>query len=194
MSATPGKEVEIKFIVRDIAALATALRAAGFREKTASTFESNTLYDTAAGELRAAGSILRLRVYGERCTLTHKSRGESGRHKSRVEHETQVSNAAEADAILRALGYAPAFVYEKFRAEWSDGQGEVVVDRTPIGDLAEIEGAPEWIDRTARLLGVADADYITSSYGELFFRWKQQNGSAARNMTFAECGTPRPEL
>lgn len=192
MSAAGDKEVEIKFVIRSLDALTTSLRAAGFREKTTSTFESNTLYDTPSGELRAAGAILRLRMYGTRCTLTHKSRGEAGRHKSRVERETQVGDAVQMDMILRALGYAPAFVYEKYRAEWTDGEGEVVVDRTPIGDLAEIEGAPEWIDRTARLLGISDADYITSSYGELFFRWTQQNGSSARNMTFAECGTPRP--
>ena len=192
MSAAGNKEVEIKFAVHSLAPLTEALRAAGFREKTASTFESNTLYDTPAGELRAAGAILRLRVYGSRYTLTHKSRGEAGRHKSRVEHETQVADATQMDLILRALGYAPAFVYEKYRAEWSDGEGEVVMDRTPIGDVAEIEGAPEWIDRTARLLHVAEADYITSSYGDLFFQWKQRTGSPARNMTFEECGTPRP--
>jgi len=46
------------------------------------------------------------------------------------------------DLILRALGYAPSFRYEKFRAEWTDGKGQVVVDETPIGDFCEIEGSP----------------------------------------------------
>ena len=36
--------------------------------------------------------------------------------------------------------YAPVFVYEKFRAEWSDGQGHVVLDHTPIGDLGRDRG------------------------------------------------------
>ncbi len=95
-------------------------------------------------------------------------------------------------SILSALGFSPSFRYEKYRAEWSDGEGEVVIDRTPIGDLAEIEGEPHWIDRIAQALGVSEADYITASYAELFFQWKERTGSPARNMTFDECGTPRP--
>ena len=80
------------------------------------------------------------------------SQGELGRHKSRGELETGISDGHEMDAILRALGYAPVFVYEKFRAEWSDGQGHVVLDRTPIGNVAEIEGKSRWIDTIAREL------------------------------------------
>ena len=92
--------------------------------------------------------MLRIRVYGDRCTLTHKSRGSAGRHKTRAEHETGVTSAEEMQAVLAALGFRPSFRYEKYRAEWSDGQGDVVIDRTPIGDIGEIEGSPEWI--TAR--------------------------------------------
>ena len=98
------------------------------------------------------------------------------------------------DAILRALGFSPTFVYEKFRSEWSDGQGQVVLDHTPIGDIAEIEGKARWIDRTARTLGVDAKNYITKSYGELFFDWKRRTKCKAENMTFRECGkcTARP--
>jgi adenylate cyclase class 2 len=192
MSTRGAKEVEIKFLIHSAAQLAQALRNAGFTEKTTSTFESNTLYDNALGELRRDGVVLRLRTYGDRYTLTHKSRGESARHKSRVELETTVGDADEAHNILSALGFTPSFRYEKYRAEWTDGTGEVVLDRTPIGEIAEIEGPPEWIDRTARIFGIKEADYITSSYTDLFFQWKQRTGSPARNMTFEECGTPRP--
>jgi adenylate cyclase class 2 len=102
-----------------------------------------------------------------------------------------VANGEEMHAILTALGYVPSFRYEKYRAEWSDGRGEVVIDRTPIGDFAEIEGEPHWIDRIAKSINVSQADYITASYAELFFHWKQRTGSPAVNMTFDECGTPR---
>ena len=90
--------------------------------------------------------------------------------------------------LLRALGFAPTFVYEKFRAEWSDGQGHVVLDHTPLGDIGEIEGKSRWIDRTASALGLDAKDYITKSYAELFFDWKRKTGSKAENMTFRECG------
>ena len=58
------------------------------------------------------------------------------------------------DAILRGLGYSPSFRYEKFRAEWAGGKGQVVVDETPIGNFCEIEGPSRWIDATAKKLGV----------------------------------------
>jgi adenylate cyclase class 2 len=192
MATQDSNEVEIKFLVHDAEALVRSLQGAGFHERTPSTFEANTLYDSASGELRRAGEVLRLRVYGDRWKLTHKSRGTADKHKTRVEHETTVASGEEMHAILTALGYCPSFRYEKYRAEWTDGTGEVVIDRTPIGNIAEIEGAAEWIDRTAKVLGLSDHDYITASYAELFVLWKERTASLALNMTFEECGTPRP--
>jgi adenylate cyclase, class 2 len=188
--ATP-QEIEIKFIVPNKKALEQKLRSLGFHCDTPSTHEINTLYDLPGQELRRNGELLRLRDYGGKWTLTHKSKVVGGKHKSRGELETAVADGKRMDAILRALGFLPVFVYEKFRAEWSDDKGEVVVDRTPIGEIAEIEGKSRWIDRIARELGVKPADYITKSYAELFFDWKRKTGSKADNMTFQECGTQR---
>jgi adenylate cyclase class 2 len=179
-------EVEVKFLVSNPDDLERKLRAAGFQQKTPPTFERNTLYDLRDGSLRAKGEVLRLRVYGEKWKLTHKSKGTEGRHKVRAEHETTVANGAEMDAILRALGYEPAFIYEKHRAEWTDGKGEVVVDRTPIGNLAEIEGKTDWIDEVAAKIGVDPKHYITKSYAVLFEEWRAKTKSSAKNMTFDE--------
>src|SRR5271157_2901606 len=151
--ATP-QEIEIKFLVSDRKPIERKLREHGFREETPSTHEVNTLYDLPGQNLRSKGELLRLRKYGDRWRLTHKSKVKLGRHKSRGELETGVSDGEKMHAILCALGYSPAFTYEKFRGEWSDGKGHVVLDRTPIGDIAEIEGGSRWIDRTARLIGL----------------------------------------
>jgi adenylate cyclase class 2 len=148
------QEIEIKFRVKDLRALARKLRAAGFRVVTPRTHEMNTLYDLPEGELRERKQLLRLRKYGSVWTLTHKSGAKRARHSSRVELETVVADGKKMDAILRGLGYAPAFRYEKFRAEWTDGKGQVVVDETPIGNFCEIEGPPRWIDATAKKLEV----------------------------------------
>ena len=180
------QEVEIKFLVTDLKKLARKLRALGFRQETPPTHEINALYDLPGQKLRWKGELLRLRRYGETWKLTHKAKAKPGRHKSRRELETSVTDGRQMDAILLALGYSPTFVYEKFRAEWSDGQGHVVLDHTPIGDIAEIEGKSRWIDRIARELGVASGDYITKSYAELFFDWKRTTRSKAKNMTFKE--------
>jgi adenylate cyclase class 2 len=181
-------EVEIKFVVDDLRALARKLLDAGFRLATHRTHEMNVLYDLPGQPLRRRGELLRLRQYGGAWTLTHKGKGKAGRHKSRVETETTVEDGVRLDAILRALGFAPSFRYEKFRTEWSDGRGHVVVDETPIGDLAEIEGSPGWIDATAKRLGVGPGQYITDSYAGLFFAWKRRRGSPAMEMTFKAVG------
>jgi adenylate cyclase class 2 len=179
------QEVEIKFRVRDVRALARDLRKAGFRLVTQRTHEMNTLYDLPGQPLRQRGELLRLRKYGVEWVLTHKAKGKEARHKQRVENETKVVDGAKMHAILHALGFVPTFRYEKFRAEWSDGKGHVVVDETPVGNFAEIEGPSRWIDRTAGALHVTTDDYITETYAALFFEWKEKTGSPAEEMTFA---------
>jgi adenylate cyclase, class 2 len=186
-----AREIEIKFRVADVRALARKLRSAGFRLVTLRKHETNTLYDLPGEVLRKRKQLLRLRKYGSEWTLTHKSGKKTGRHSSREELETRVSDGKEMELILLALGYASSFCYEKFRAEWTDGKGQVVVDETPIGDFCEIEGAPRWIDSTAKRLGVSEADYITKNYAGLFSDWKARARSKAREMTFMSVGRPR---
>jgi len=179
-----AKEIEIKFRVVDGRALTRALKKTGFKQITRSTHEINTLYDLPGQKLRRKGELLRLRKYGDSWVLTHKAKGKAGPHKVRVELETRVSNGEQMDAILRALGFAPTFRYEKYRAEWNDGAGHVVLDETPIGNFGEIEGPARWIDRTAAALGIGKSDYITQTYAELFFAWKRSRRSPATEMTF----------
>jgi adenylate cyclase class 2 len=187
-----AKEIEIKFRIGDLQALTRALKRTGFQRVTRSMHEVNSLYDLPEQQLRARGELLRLRKYGEDWVLTHKSKGKAGRHKVRVELETRVENGKQMENILRALGFAPTFRYEKYRAGWSDGTGHAVIDETPIGRFGELEGPPRWIDRTARGLGIAAEDYITQTYADLFFKWKATHRSAAKEMTFKAIGGRKP--
>jgi adenylate cyclase class 2 len=177
-------EVEVKFCADDLRALNQRLRKSGFRLVTRRTHEMNTLYDLPGQLLRKRGELLRLRKYGPEWVLTHKAKGKAGRHKTRVENETRIADGTRMETILRALGFAPTFRYEKFRAEWADGKGHVVVDETPIGNFGEIEGPARWIDRTAQVLQISRSDYITATYTDLFFQWKRQTGNPANEMTF----------
>ena len=165
-------ETEIKIRVKDLADFEARLRAAGFRLETPRQFESNVLYDTPDRKMRARTEILRIRNYGGRWTVTHKRVPDSGvgedRHKHRVETETEVADGTVLAEIFTALGLVAAFRYEKWRSEWSDGEGHCVMDETPIGNFAELEGAPEWIDSAAARLGVSPSEYMTLSYGRLF--------------------------
>lgn len=180
-------EVEIKFSIDNTSSLIHKLRSAGFSLVTDSTHELNTLYDQAGNPLRSRGALLRLRQYGTKWTLTYKEKSaSSGRHKVRHEIETPVQDGQAMVEILTALRFTPTFIYEKFRSEWSDSRGHVVLDETPIGNFGEIEGPPDWIDATARVLGVSDQQYIKNSYAELFVSWKKRTRSSADHMTFAQ--------
>jgi adenylate cyclase, class 2 len=190
LNMSSNREIEIKFRVDDLRGLTRRLRASKFRRITPRTHEMNTLYDLRGAPLRKRGDLLRLRRYGKEWVLTHKAKGNVGRHKTRVEMETKVSDGKKMDAILHALGFQPTFRYEKFRAEWADGKGHVVVDETPIGNFGEIEGPARWIDQTAKVLGIGPSDYMTDTYAGLFFAWKQRTRSPSTEMTFRAIRNP----
>ena len=188
-------EIELKFPIPDPAALQSRLPQLGFHLETPRTFEHNTLYDTPGRDLRAKRALLRIRQYGSLCTVTHKRIGdqentaENPRYKVRIETETAVAEGSALAEIFQQIGYAPAFTYEKYRTEWSHSSEpsvHLVIDETPIGNYAELEGPPDWIDRTLATLGIDHATCLTDSYGKLFLDWKQRTGSPAENLTFAE--------
>jgi adenylate cyclase class 2 len=182
-------ETEIKFRVNEIGDLVLRLRAAGFQLQTPRAFESNVLYDTPDRQLRGRTEILRIRSYAGKWTVTHKRLPDKGpgedAHKHRIETETEVADGEALAEVFRSLGLVEAFRYEKWRSEWSDGQGHCVVDETPIGDYAELEGPAEWIDHAAEQLGVNRSDYLTLSYGRLFEQWRDEHHSNANDLTFA---------
>jgi adenylate cyclase class 2 len=207
-------EIELKFPVNDLDRLQVRLLGLGFQLDTPRTFEQNTLYDTPARTLRQSKQILRLRQYGDLWTITHKRpspEGEASRYKIRIETETRVDDGPALAAIFEQLGYAPVFRYEKFRTEWSHAtsiiegplftgpghltaanttRGHLVLDETPIGTYAELEGPPAWIDETLDQLDVDPATCLTDSYGKLFLDWKGRTGSPAEHLTFEEIPTP----
>ncbi len=191
----PGKkEIEIKFWVKDSRQLSAQARSAGFHLVTKATHETNTLYDLPGNPVRRRGELLRIRRYGKQWVLTHKAKALPGRHKSRMETEITMKDGDKMHAILTALGFKPVFRYEKFRSEWKDAHGHLVMDRTPMGNLAELEGPSAWIDRTAKVLRVCRKDYITKSYAALFADWKKKSRSTASEMTFAEVRRYPPRL
>ncbi len=201
-------EIELKIPVSDPVVFGARLPGLGFALESPRTFEMNTLFDTPGRDLRARHQVLRIRQYGDVCTLTHKRMPEADgagttadatRYKTRIETETTVAEGEALAAIFRELGYGPVFVYEKFRTVWSDVAGvsgpgtaaaHLVLDETPIGTWAELEGPVEWIDQTLGRLGVDAAAGLTDSYGKLFLDWKARTGSSAEHLTFAEIGQP----
>ncbi len=188
-------EIELKFPVSSLDDLERRLAELGFQVDTPRTFESNTLYDTPGRALKAKGELLRVRQYGERWILTHKRHPDdedvTSRYKTRIETESEVSDGDALVEIFTRLGFEPAFRYEKYRREYSHphaSAGHVVIDETPIGIYAELEGPTGWIDQTLVALGVNPAVCLTESYGRLFSAWKKKTGSPVENLTFEDVG------
>ncbi len=184
-------EIEVKIPIADPQAFEQRLPGLGFQLETPRRFERNTLYDTVDRILRGTHQILRIREYGDVWTLTHKRHPDhedvgATRYKVRVETETTVADGHALAEVFTRLGYYPMFRYEKYRTEWSQGSAHLVLDETPIGTFAELEGPVAWIDATLKRLNINPEACLSESYGRLFMAWKDRTGSLALNLTFDE--------
>ncbi len=157
-----GREVEIKFRVDDLEGVRRRLSALG-AERLGGGHEENLIFDDAAGRLRQAGQLLRLRR-DRRFVLTFKSPLPDPRFKVRREVEVEVSDFAAARALLEALGFRVVRSYEKERETWRYGGVEVLLDELSFGSFVELEGEAPAIERVAQLLGFDLAAGITRDY------------------------------
>jgi adenylate cyclase, class 2 len=186
-----GREVEIKLAAASAREAQRLLEGAGFAPSIARLFEANTVFDTPDLALIAARKLLRVRECGGTVTLTYKGPPDDGPHKSREELETTAASAPALAAIFDRLGFEPRFRYEKYRTEFRDaaGEGSALLDETPIGTYIELEGTPDWIDRTALRLGKTPGDYITDSYGTLYRRYRDAHPGSGEDMVFSDLHT-----
>ncbi len=136
--------------------------------------------------------MVRVRAVGGKGLLTYKGPEEAGKYKDREELEVDVPDAGKLSEILGRLDFVPAFRYEKYRTEFQrrGEKGVATLDETPIGVWLELEGAPGWIDRSARRLGFSEADYSTASYYGLYVDYCRERGVAATHMTFGPENAP----
>lgn len=126
-------------------------------------FEENTLYR--GGRLDLGGCALRLRRVNGQARLTFKRRLPSASAiKHQEEHEVSVENADAVDAILKALDFQPAVIYEKRRTRWGVGKAAVVIDELPFGLFMEIEASVREIKRVEKLLGAENLPAVLKTY------------------------------
>jgi adenylate cyclase class 2 len=209
------EEIEIKLAVRNLRDLRALLKRLRAREISPRTYETNTLYDTPAQNLRRRGQLLRIRTEqpaasfrtaasedGGQAILTYKGpparasrlgktgNGPSRRHRYKIRDEAEIraAGAGELARILRALGLQPLFRYEKFRTTYTlpGVPGlKIELDETPVGTYLELEGSIAGIDRAARLLGYTRRDYLTDSYGGLYLAECRRRGQKPGHMLFS---------
>jgi adenylate cyclase class 2 len=180
-------EIEIKLrLPRDISKIRRTLRQLGFRVSEPRSHETNVLFDSPTNPLGKQGKLIRIRRVGPKTLLTYKGPSTSVRYKKRHELEVYLSDATVAEEIFKKIGYQQVFRYEKFRTAYvsRNEPGKVLLDETPVGNFLELEGAPRWIGRTARLLGFSQTDYITGSYGHLYALYCREHGIRPKDMLF----------
>lgn len=170
MKGRRGIEVEVKLRVDSLDEVRQKLLDRGARYLGAG-HEVNLCFDDAAGTLRMAGRLLRLRR-DARATLTLKSPApagvkSSGRLKVRREVEVEVSSFEDARELLEALGFRVSASYEKEREAWHLDGATVLLDELSIGRFVEIEGEAQDIDRVSTSLGLDTTRGITQSYLDL---------------------------
>jgi adenylate cyclase class 2 len=160
-------EIEKKYRLEsaDREAVIAALKEEG-AEFIGREFEENTIYSNES--LRARGAIVRIRRTDKRSLLTFKRRIENQFDvKQQIEHETEISDPAAAEAIIDELGLQPVLVYEKYRDTWRFRSVEIVLDELPFGNFMEIEGSITSIKEAEIMLGLEDLTTEHDTYPHL---------------------------
>ncbi len=195
MAASTPVETETKLRLADRKAFESRLAALG-AVPGALDEERNVLYDAADGRLRRKGCALRIRTIGARGLLTWKGpAGVVSGVKSRRELETGVDSPERLGEVLAELGLDPRFTYEKRRTTWrfaDPARPLVVVDETPIGLFAEVEGEDGAVRVLCAELGVPERDWISESYVTLYLRARETDPSLPPDMVFARAGDRSP--
>lgn len=168
MTDTPF-ESELKIPVTDLEPVRVALQRARATVEQLEAREVNLLFDTDDSRLRHSGSLLRLRQHGGRNILTFKGPvSYQGSIKVREEYETEFADFSRMIEVFEHLGFFVFMRYEKDREEWLLEGCSVVLDHTPMGDFIEVEGPPERLEGSARLLGLDTATAVRGSYVSLW--------------------------
>jgi adenylate cyclase, class 2 len=179
-----AQEIEVKFVLKDRNALVQRLHEIGAQRLYPETFEDNIVLDR-RGELRTKGSMLRVRKFGRYSLATYKGPvAFDGTVKTREEVQTGVESFELAIQLFDALGYKPVFRYQKYREVWRVRDVEVVIDRTPIGDYFEIEGAMDVIRSVSEELGMNMETAIRQTYADLYRQHRRTRGDLPEHMVF----------
>ena len=188
MSASDNLEVEVKFLIDDLATLRERLAAAGARQIKPRLYERNVRFDDREERLLSQGQLLRLRQDdGARLTfkgMVGEHEDSSSEAKVREELEITIGDLDTAAAILERLGFTPRQVYEKYRETFVLGDVEVVLDELPFGDFVELEGSEDGIRDAARQLALPWEQRILDNYLHLMALMKARHGLPFDDLTF----------
>jgi adenylate cyclase class 2 len=180
-------EVEVKFLVDDLAGWRDRLLAAGAVLVKPRVYEQNVRLDTADQALLQKWQLLRLRQ-DTAVRLTFKGpvpEDVVSEAKVREELEVTVGDFDTAVLIFERLGFAPVQVYEKYRETFQLVGVEVVLDEMPFGNFLELEGSEVGIRTAAAILGLDWDKRLTTNYLAIMAQLKARYDLPFDDITFA---------
>jgi adenylate cyclase class 2 len=179
-------EIEVKFVVEDLAAVRQRLVSLGATLDRPRTYERNIRFDTPWDGLRTQGKLLRLRQDAT-ARLTYKGMPETtydSEARVREELEVEVSDFQMTLDLLQRVGFEPRQIYEKYRETFVYEGVEVVLDEMPFGDFVELEGADEALKATAAALGLDWERRILANYLAILAGLQERFNLAFDDLTF----------
>lgn len=184
-------EIEVKFLVDDLAAVRDRLMVLGARIHKPRVYERNVRFDDPWDGLRRQGKLLRLRQ-DMVARLTYK-----GEPQTAVESEARVREELEVEVgdfqttltLLARVGFEPKQVYEKYRETFIFGRVEIVLDEMPFGDFVELEGDDASIQAAVAALGLDWNLRILADYLSLMASLKERFGLDFDDVTFENFAT-----
>jgi predicted adenylyl cyclase CyaB len=178
------REVEVKGVVTDVAAVRTRAEKAGAELVFAGRMEDRR-YDMPDGLLASQDRVLRLRIYrhvdGHRATLDFKGPASVDRgYKIREEFSTMADDPDALSAILRRLGYVVSREIDREIAQYRLAGAMIRFERYPRMDvLLEVEGSPEAIERAIAALGLKRSDFNSNRLLDFVERFEARTGLRA---------------
>ncbi len=191
-------EIEMKFKVPSLAAMARRLRACGAKYLS-TVIQDDTYFDTPSRKLLRAGCGLRLRTVrllrrgtgrvDAGALLTYKGPARKrAKAKIRLEHQSRVEDPLAIAEVLTGCGMPAAVRLQKRRASYRLARCLVELDELPmLGTFVEIEGPSEAAVQSARRKLELDSRPIRSHYVRLALTACGRAGRRCRELTFANC-------
>jgi adenylate cyclase class 2 len=166
--STHNLEIEVKFHLKDETDMQRRLLELG-ASHTPKVFESNTRFDDRRATLQNKGCLLRLRR-DRTNRLTFKRKPAEADREVKVFHEleVEVDDFETMAAMLDAIGFHPAQIYEKWRQTFSLPDAEICIDTMPYGVFLEIESSKRRIKEIAAQLKLPWQKRILSNYLSIF--------------------------
>ena len=163
------EEIEVKFQVGEIGAVAEKLRELGFELTVERHSERNYLLDDASRSFQTSGRVLLVRETPANQTVTFKGPIQAtSKLKRREEIECRVESADTMVRILQQAGLQVRMEYSKYRTVFEKYGFHISLDETRAGNYLEIEGpSDQEIMQLAEKLGFSEQDSVRRTYAEL---------------------------